>query len=285
MATPEDYRRLGIWAAVKDPDENIDRHKCSRQVPMEVLCFGFPRTGTQSMQEALNILGYPTYHYSSIFKNVQDGDMWKEAMDAKFKGVGTFGKQQFDQLLGHVSATTDVPSVLFWQELMEYYPDAKIVLVERDIEKWFTSISGLLEGILMPINRYVLQYTDPYYHARIGGTGLRWIEALFGSMDLQAAKANARGIYRRHYDRVRAAVPKERMLEFELGQGWEPLCKFLNKPVPVVPFPHRNEAQMTKAAINAFVAKALFNSLRNIALVVGTGAAVFVLGHRWMGRP
>lgn len=281
MATPEDYRRLGVWAAVKEPDQNIDRRKCTRQVAMEVLCFGLPRTGTQSMQEALNILGYPTYHYSSIFRNARDGDMWKEAIAAKFKGVGKFGKDDFDQLLGHVSATTDAPSILFWQELMEHYPDAKIILVERDIEKWVRSISVLLEGVLMPISRYVLQYTDPGYHGRIGGCGIRWMEALFGSMDVDKAKSNARAVYRRHYERVRDTVPKERMLEFELGQGWEPLCKFLSKPVPNVPFPRRNEAETTRAGIGVFVVKALTNSLRNIALVVGIGAALVVLG-RWL---
>lgn len=195
MATEEDYQRMGVWACVKDPDQNIDRRKCTRQVPMEVLCFGLPRTGTQSMQEALSILGYPTYHYSSIFRNCRDGDMWKEALRAKFKGKGKFGKEDFDQLLGHVSATVDAPSVLFWEELMEYYPDAKIILVERDIEKWFNSISILLEGVLNPFGRYVLQYTDPGYYARIGGCGMSWMEALCGSMDLQTAKSNARGAY------------------------------------------------------------------------------------------
>lgn len=247
---------------------------------MEVLCFGLPRTGTQSMQEALNILGYPTYHYSSIFRNVRDGDMWKEAIDAKFNGVGKFEKQDFDQLLGHVGATTDAPSVLFWEKLMEYYPKAKIVLVDRDVEKWFASISVLLEGVLQPINLYVLRYTDPGYHGRIAGCGIKWMEALFGSKDARKAKANARGVFRKHYERVRATVPKERMLEFELGQGWEPLCKFLGKPVPDVPFPHRNEAETIKAGIDAFVFKALTNSLRNIAVVGGIVAGV-VLAWRW----
>lgn len=206
--------------------------------------------------------------------------MWKEAMRAKFKGQGKFGKEDFDQLLGHVSATTDAPSVLFWEELMEYYPDAKIILVERDIEKWFDSISILLEGVLNPFGRYVLQYTDPGYYARIGGCGMRWMEALCGSMDLQTAKANARAAYRKHYERVRDTVPRKRMLEFELAEGWEPLCKFLGKPVPSVEFPHRNEAHTTKAGIDAFVLKALMNSLQNIALVVGVGAmAVFLV--RW----
>ncbi|KAF2161926.1 hypothetical protein M409DRAFT_69449 [Zasmidium cellare ATCC 36951] len=282
MATAEDYRRMGVWASVKEPDQNIDRRKCTRQVPMEVLCFGLPRTGTQSMQEALTILGYPTYHFSSIFRNCRDGEMWKDAISAKFKGVGQkYGKEEFDQLLGHVSATTDAPSILFWEELMEYYPSAKIILVERDVEKWVASISVLLEGILNPFSRYVLQYTDPWYYARIAGCGMRWMEALCGSMEFQTAKANARASYRRHYERVRDTVPKERMLEFELGQGWEPLCKFLDKPVPNVPFPHRNEAHTTKAGIDVFIVKALMNSLRNIAVVLGFAAIAMYLVRLW----
>lgn len=209
--------------------------------------------------------------------------MWKEAISAKFKGVGKkYGKEDFDRLLGHVSATRDAPSILFWEELMEYYPSAKIILVDRDVEKWFASISVLLEGILNPFGRYVLQYTDPWYYARIAGCGMRWMEALCGSMELQTAQANARASYRRHYERVRDTVPKERMLEFELGQGWEPLCKLLDKPVPNVLFPHRNEAHTTKAGIDAFIVKALMNSLRNISVVVGIAAVAIYLVSQWL---
>src|ERR1700761_8644992 len=100
MATQADFDKFGNWALMFNPDANIDRHKCHRTVPMEVLALGLSRTGTLSMQEALTILGYPTYHYAEIFANVQDADMWIEALDYKFKGKGSFDyKKDFDKLL------------------------------------------------------------------------------------------------------------------------------------------------------------------------------------------
>ena len=121
MATQADFDRLSNWALMLNPDADIDRRKCRRSVPMEVLSLGLARTGTLSMQEALKILGHVnTYHYSSIFANVQDADMWNEALRAKYKGRGKpFGRREWDQLLGHCGAITDVPAVCFWRELLE----------------------------------------------------------------------------------------------------------------------------------------------------------------------
>lgn len=92
------------------------------------------------MQVALKILGYENpYHFSSMYGNIKDVDMWLEALQAKYHGVGTFGRAEFDKLLGHVAAVTDAPCTIFGVELMEAYPEAKVVLVERDIEKWYKS--------------------------------------------------------------------------------------------------------------------------------------------------
>ncbi|TKA65957.1 hypothetical protein B0A55_10155 [Friedmanniomyces simplex] len=116
---------------------------------MEVPSLGLGRTGTLSMQEALKILGYPnTYHYSSIFANVQDAHMWNEALRAKYQGHGKpFGRREWDQPLGHCRAITDVPAVCFWRESLEAYPDVKVDLVDRDEDKWYKSCSKLRDLI------------------------------------------------------------------------------------------------------------------------------------------
>lgn len=125
-----------------NPDQNINRRGAKRTVPMEVLSLGLPRTGTATMQEAYKIFGYDNpYHFSSIFANVQDADMWNEALRAKLSnGTGRdkpYGRAEFDQLLGHCAGVTDSPACLFWEKLVEAYPEAKIVLVERDEDKWY----------------------------------------------------------------------------------------------------------------------------------------------------
>jgi hypothetical protein len=82
---------------------DIDRKQCRRVVPMKVLALGCGRTGTNSLKQALQILGYEeTYHMSNCSgKHPRDSEMWLEALEAKYDGKGTFGVKQWDQLLGH----------------------------------------------------------------------------------------------------------------------------------------------------------------------------------------
>lgn len=112
---------------------------------MEVLSLGFSRTGTLSMQEAHRILGFPKpHHYSSIFANILDTDYWIELLGVKHDRDQHVSKASFDQLLGHSGAVSDTPCVVFWKELIDAYPQAKIVPVERDMEKWLSNCQILL---------------------------------------------------------------------------------------------------------------------------------------------
>lgn len=288
MATQEDYDRLGGWAVMLNTDLKIDRRKCSRTVPMQVLSFGAPRTATLSMSEAYETLGIPSYHYSSLFANCRDSDMWLEALEAKYNTASTkkpYGRTDFDKLLGHVGAVTDAPCILFWRELLEAYPEAKVVLVERDEEKWLSSIRGLVEGVLNPVGRHVLRRTDPQMTGRILNLGMAWIRYLFGVQHLSvgAVMENARQTYRSHYAEVRATVPAQRLLDYKLGSGWEPLCQFLGKDVPKEAFPRRNDAPTLDLAFGTFLKKAFINSLFNLGIVVGVLAVVAGVADRLTG--
>ncbi|KAK0367274.1 hypothetical protein LTR91_016357 [Friedmanniomyces endolithicus] len=283
MATPADFALLSNWALMLNPDLRINRRHSSRTVPLEILSLGLCRTGTLSMQAALTLLNYPSpYHYSSIFANVQDADMWNAALRAKYFGRGReFGRREWDQLLGHCGAVTDVPAVLFWQELVAAYPDAKVVLVVREEEAWFRSCCALLDGALDPFGLYVLRYTDPLWFGRIITCASLYIEGLFGSTNPVVAKANARAAYRKHNAEIRATVPKERLLEYKLGSGWEPLCAFLGKEVPDAPFPNLNDSETLRLSFVYAVAKTIRHSLMNLAVVVGAGAVVGGLVWRY----
>lgn len=262
-----------------NPDKNIDRRTCRRVVPLEVLNVGPPRTGTLSMAEAYRMLGYQNpYHFASILENAKDSDMWQEALDAKFNNpTGTkkqYGRAEFDMLLGDTAAVTDTPCMIFWKELIEAYPEAKVVLVERDEEKWLASTKVLIDGTMNPILCYVLRYTDPSITGRMLGLGLTWTRYWFGVSGFMTASKvmqNARRTYRNHYADIRAGVPKEKVLGFRLSDGWEPLCKFLGKEVPDEPFPHRNDATALNKAFEMFLKGALVRSLKNLALVSVVG--------------
>jgi len=101
--------------------------------------------------------------------------------------------------------------------------------------------------------------------------------------DKEEMRANLRAAYYEHYDTIRAVTPPERLLEYELGSGWEPLCKFLGKPIPKEPFPHVNEKAALKEWIGITTRRSMFNALRNIVLIGGTFSAV-VFGLYWNFR-
>lgn len=286
MPSQADIARLGPFTTLLGPDANIDRHGHTRTVPMSVLSLGISRTGTLSMQSAFATLGYASpYHFTSLLINIRDADIWNELLGAKFQDSHhhrTITRAELDQVLGHCGAVTDVPCAVLWRDLVAAYPSAKVVLVERDEDAWANSIQTLLEGMLNPFVVYVLRFTDPGWCGRIFNLGLLWTGGWFGTTNLAQAKKNARAAYRAHNAAIRAAVPKERLLVYELGSGWEPLCEFLGKEVPDVPFPHHNESKVLKVAFETTFARAFRRSAVNVTVVVavlavGIGAVMRVM--------
>ncbi|KXT18750.1 hypothetical protein AC579_2731 [Pseudocercospora musae] len=284
MSKPTVSDRLGPWSVILEPSQNINRQNCHRTVPMQVLSLAPSRTCTLSMCSALEILGYQNpYHFSSIFQNVLDCDIWIPALKAKFERNEKVGRETFDKVLGHCSAVTDAPCIVFWEELIDAYPEAKIVLVERDEEKWLRSCEGLTDGTFNPLLVYIFRYTDPFWLGKIIRTGLLWTGVFFGTNESQkAVMSNAREAYRRHYRGVREKVPKERILEYRLGSGWDPLCRFLEREAPEgVEFPHFNEAKTLELAFGALGQRALMHFLGNVG-VVGVAALIGYAAVRYL---
>ncbi|KAK5680931.1 hypothetical protein LTS10_006689 [Elasticomyces elasticus] len=246
MATDVDFKRIGNYARMNSAPK-----------------------WTLTMHKAMSILGYPSFHFSSIYDNVKDSDLWLEAIDAKFNGKGPLpSKPFFDALLGHVGAVSDAPCNLFAEELVACYPDAKVVLVERDIESWYQSWMALCQSAYNP-SIFALGRLDPYWLGRITALGgaLTRIEAGHAKT-IDQARVRSKAAYRQHYRDVRDIVPSDRLLEFKLGDGWEPLCDFLDKKLPDTPFPHENE---TKANAQSFVElgqRAMKNIAKNAAVLV-----------------
>lgn len=258
---------------------NIDRTKCHRVVPMEVLNLGMSRTGTASMHAAYEILGYLSWHGFQMFSNTPDCDMWTKAYEMKYyQGRSEdVNKEFFDKILGHVSAVTDTPPASFPLELIRAYPDAKVVLVERDFESWrksFTQIfcdtyDGKLQTLMARLDRsYIGKHRQILVRGLAGGQ--------FHARDGNEFRANLKEVYEKHYADIREALKDqpERFLEYRLGQGWEPLCAFLGKPVPDVPFPRINESE----AMQEFIRVLLLASLRKMIIKWAPYIAPVMLG-------
>ncbi|KAK5698258.1 hypothetical protein LTR97_007219 [Elasticomyces elasticus] len=247
---------------------HVDRRTCQRVVPMQVLSLGFSRTGTSSMQLALEMLGYPTYHMTSMVRNIPDADMWIEAHNTKYfhKPGPSLDRTFWDKLLGHVSATTDLPCAVFFEELIAVYPGVKCVLVEREVEAWYKSWYDI--GKLWTV------VTDCIMKGSIGGS------------NKQELIDKSRDVYREHNKAVREKVPREQLLVYELGSGWEPLCAFLGKPVPDVPFPRVNETEMVNEYVQELLWMGLVSTLKRwtvrilpVAASVGLGLMIWRYQH------
>ena len=214
------------------------------------------------MQAALNILGYSCYHSSAFFSNIHDCDMWNAAMDAKFRGKGPcFTRADWDQLLGAYSAVSaDPPAVAFAADLIAAYPAAQVILVEREIEAWYRSFDRTV--VAAQWNRVfgVAAALDPVFLGPIKRCHRRWATHWMGAPSAATMRATARQAYRDHYALVRRVTPPARLLEYRLGDGWPPLCAFLDKPVPDVPFPRVNDAEALQELLMGLVRRGLYNA-------------------------
>lgn len=200
--------------------------------------------------------------------------MWCEALTAKFepeKGIKPFGRAEFDNLLGHWSATTDQPAIIFAKELVEAYPDAKFVLVERDVDRWFKSYGDtVINGTYNPFipiaskidKKYIGQMgaqtdliTKHYFHVSEPRLRPGTFELINNPKHFSTWRENAKDVYLAHNEMIKRVVPKDRLLLFKLDDGWEPLCKFLDKPVPDVPFPRVNETLAVQEKINVYISQ------------------------------
>lgn len=224
---------------------------------MKILSLGLPRTGTLSMCRAYEALGYENvYHGMKTLDEHEDWATLARAAEATFPALPEytgvpFTRADWDEVFGASEAVTDVAS-FFGEQLVSIYPDAKVVLVQRDFDKWWKSFDeGVVSNVFGPIPDFIIGYIEPLIGTTGGASARKMILGFFGAKDPVELRRNARSAWERHHRRIRELVPPERLLEYKLGDGWEPLCKFLGKPVPPadVPFPFVNEGAALQAKV------------------------------------
>ncbi len=213
-----------------------------------VIGAGCGRTGTLSLKRALEILGYdPTYHMKDIMTNKannNDANFWVNFAN---KRNGDFNEVFFPGNGVRYTASCDFPSAMYWREQLQQYPDEKVILTVRDPEKWLKSSVDTVFRV-MP--------TSPY--TNIGTQVYMWIhrkrEMLYTCIVRDFLHCNwdhdhIINRFKEHNEQVIAECPKEKLLVYEVGQGWEPLCTFLEKPIPAEPFPNVNDTKEFQAII------------------------------------
>ena len=133
-------------------------------------------------------------------------------------------------------AQVDWPGCHFWRELIEAFPDAKVVLSLRDPEAWYTSISNtIFKALQMPP-------PDDPVRAKQGQMAREIV--LHQTFDGRVEdKDHCIAVYNAHNEAVKAEVPADKLLVYEVGSGWEPLCDFLGVPVPEEDYPRTNSTE------------------------------------------
>jgi hypothetical protein len=191
---------------------------------LKIVGAGLGRTGTKSLQTALNMLGFgPCHHMVEVFMHPQTVPLWIDA---------AAGNANWDAIFGGYHSVVDYPGAAYWREITSYYPDAKVVLSIRDADEWFDSTQATIfaPGSMSAGGEGPFAAFFDSFVNRVAG----------GSRERLHDRAFMTDYFRRHTDEVVAAFPKERLLVYRAGEGWERLCAFLGVAVPQEPYPSEN---------------------------------------------
>jgi len=201
-------------------------------MPLKVIGAGVGRTATFSMKFALEHLGLgPCYHMSEVFAGARRNiPLWLDVVS---------GKPDWDKVFEGYGSTTDYPASTYWRELVEYYPEAKVVLTVRDANAWFDSVSETIFSADMQDS-----LAGSPAEAMMKGT---IFDAFGGKVSDRAFMTDW---FERRNQEVIDSLPPERLLVFSPKEGWAPLCSFLGVPVPKEPFPRVNSRDELEQASN-----------------------------------
>lgn len=205
---------------------------------MRLIGAGLPRTATLSQKVALEMLGLePCYHMVNVLGALEETARWQQVLD---------GELSPGEILDGFEATVDWPGSFYIPQLIERYPDAKVLLSVRDGDAWARSMRDTIWKLfhgddLTRHLSYARASVDPQWHAYISMMMEMWRRGGFFDGEDTTAEALAAAM-RRHNEEVQRIVPADRLLVWSPADGWEPICELLDLPVPDVPFPRLNDS-------------------------------------------
>ncbi|KAI0170987.1 hypothetical protein BJ166DRAFT_517482 [Pestalotiopsis sp. NC0098] len=249
----------------------LEPQQRSRTKPMKVLALGLPRTATDSLRVALNRLGYSyVYHGFDHIADARDCVNWVQLWSLKQAGK-PIKRADFDRVIGHCEAVTDAPACMFAEELMEAYPEAKIIINSRDnIETWHRSIinawstaekqAGWMHPVLV------------WFHSKMFWVNVNEERLTYGGLFRTDYRKFAKDAYRDHYamlDEATKGMSEDKVLRWKAQDGWGPLCAFLDKKVPNEEFPNRNALEAVVKTVIGSLMKDANEAYRNMAVILG----------------
>jgi hypothetical protein len=199
-------------------------------MPLEIVGAAIGRTGTNSLKLALEQLGFgPCHHMFEVRDHPEQLPYWQAAARGEMP--------DWDEVFANYRSCVDWPSARYWREIAAHYPDAKVLLTLRDEDKWFDSVHATIYPVIKS-----WQTREPGYFRDLMEMADEIIvqQTFGGRLD---DREHALAVYRAYEKEVRDTIAPGRLLAFDVTQGWEPLCAFLEVPVPDTPFPRTNTGE------------------------------------------
>ena len=201
---------------------------------MKVICAGYIKTGTKSIAKALHQLGFTVFDWEE-----QTFDFVDHWVDVFQNGT----RPDVERVYQNADACIDLPGFFFFEEILEAFPDCKVILSVREDDSWVKSAVRQLDAVyalrskigstLSPTAKKMNYVFDSFLNAAIGSCNTKSTYVM-------------KKRYRIHNHRVKSIVPADKLLVYNVKQGWKPLCDFLECEVPTVAFPHENiKAEIT----------------------------------------
>lgn len=245
---------------------------------MKVIGAGFGRTGTTSLKAALWELGLgPAYSLTEAFKNPEHVGFWEAARRGE--------EVDWQGFFADYEMAIDWPACSFYEELMETFPEAFVILTVRDPEPWYESMQKTIYQLRKVTNgplpvRAAFSLAGTFVPGVTGVVRLAdrlvWEDIFAGRFE---DRDYAMEVFEANNEEVRRRVPPERLLVFDVREGWRPLCEFLGVEVPDKPFPYLNEAREMRRRLLGLVA---FSAAAPVlAMVVCAAVAVFLVWRAW----
>lgn len=220
---------LGSFSSISDPE-------CLRTMGVQVIGAGRPRTGTMSLKYAIEqLLGGSCYHMYELYQTPEHVGLWSRVLEGE--------THLLTSILDGRCAALDWPASAVWKDAMELFPDAKVLLSKRaSSADWWDSVDQTVWQIIRTQNFHFSSDEDEVE------AFLKLHQQLTSqfSANWDNEKA-ARTAYSKHIVSVRNTVPREKLIEFEVGDGWEPLCRALDIAAPSHAFPNRNNRETFKS--------------------------------------
>lgn len=212
---------------------------------IKIIGAGFPRTGTTTLKGSLEALGFKhVYHMKELLVNPDMLHYWETLAET--------GDTDWESLYKGYDATVDFPGYPWYKEHMKKYPDAKVILTVRDFEAWHKSVDSTVfrAGPQTPAEK-IKMIGKLLFSARARKVVkcIKFFKKIFFANKLQGRfeeKEFARKIWEDHIAEVKTTVPKDKLLVYDVRDGWGPLCEFLGVPEPAEPLPHLNKKENFK---------------------------------------